>query len=51
MLLFAKFRAKTRRMNLIFEIGHEGTKLITPTEENLFKGIKFCVSIIRVVTK
>ena len=36
------FRAKTRRMSLVFEIGHKGTKFITfTTEENFFKGIKF----------
>ena len=36
------FRAKTRRMSLVFEIGHKGTKFITfTTEENLFKEIKF----------
>jgi len=32
MLLFIKFcsfRAKTRRMSLVFEIGHEETKLTT----------------------
>ena len=38
----ATFRAKTRRMCLVFEIGYKGTKFITfTTEENLFKGIKF----------
>ncbi|KAG5308966.1 MOS1T transposase, partial [Pseudoatta argentina] len=33
---------KNMSKNLVFEIGHEGTKLITfITKENLFKGIKF----------
>jgi len=36
------FRAKTRRIYLVFKIGHEGIKFITfTTEENLFKEIKF----------
>ena len=35
------FRAKTHRISLVFEIGHEGTKLITfTTEQNFFKGNK-----------
>jgi len=56
MLLFAKFVRFVQKhieMSPVFEIGHEGgTKLITfITEVNLFKGIKFWVSTIRVITK